>query len=354
MFIRGLKRFCLVLLVTTLFFHNVFAEEKMFSVTIAPALVRAELTPGETWKSNIKVTNPNRYDISIGVSALNMRAIGEDGNTSLIPQQQGFEIPVDALAQWMIFPNTTFFIPREKSVEVPFTISVPKDAPPGGHYGAVMVRASVGNTAQGIGEGSGSKIAQEVSTIFLIKIAGNIREDGFIREFSINKLFHQVADPSLFFRFENSGNIHLDIAGEVEVKNILNGYKKNVTLADNNDTFLHVLPRSTRSVLLKDNLVDEDWYSFGVYKTTLRVHYGVEKKQNAERVLFFVIFPTYFLVISIVFLVFIFFILSFSLKLYARHMIHAFTVRQESKMEEGRRNKIQEHLIDLSRKDDNK
>ena len=61
----------------------------------------------------------------------------EDGLvTGCIPAGEGEDV---TLAEWFTITREAVVVPREQSKEVPFSVRVPFEASPGGHFAAILV-----------------------------------------------------------------------------------------------------------------------------------------------------------------------------------------------------------------------
>lgn len=254
------------------------AEEKL-SLTITPPLFQLAIGPGEVWQSSLKVVNTNPYDLTVYASLMDFEAQGEDGQGRFIPilEKNSFSLPPTAsLASWIKISNEPIVVPTEKSMDIPFSVSVPSDAQPGGHYAAILI-----GTAPLAGAPSGSviKISSAVSSLFFARVKGDILEEGNIREFFTKKIFYQQPDVEFVLRFENSGNVHLLPQGEIVIYDMWGKEKGRIPINQNSDSFGNVLPRSVR----KFNFLwqrDESIWEAGRYTAVATLSFGQNERQN--------------------------------------------------------------------------
>lgn len=133
--------------------------------------------------------------------------------------------------------------PNERK-EVPLTLTVPKTATSGGYYGAIRFAPD---------DGSGNKnvsLTASVGTIFLITVPGQITEQLKVQSFDVTHdgngsgIFNS-GPISVVTRFQNSGNIHVEPFGKIDIKNFSGKVISEVEI-NNTDPRGSVLPNSIR------------------------------------------------------------------------------------------------------------
>jgi hypothetical protein len=210
----------------------------MLSVT--PPLFQLTVAPTDVWQSNIKVVNGNNYPLTVYTEVVNFSATGEGGQGSFEPilkaDQEG-----PSLAHWISISGGPHTIPSEQTKDISFFVEVPENAPPGGHYAAVLV--STQPESNGIGQSL--QTSQAVTSLFFIKIEGEINELGRIREFSALDAFLEEPNVNLSLRFENKGNVHLQPKGDIIITNMW-GTERGTVPVNYQTHFGNVLPDTIR------------------------------------------------------------------------------------------------------------
>src|SRR3989344_537584 len=80
-----------------------------------------------------------------------------------------------SLAKWMIIaPQELILGPLERAA-VTFTIQIPQNAEPGGHYGTVLA------TISGQPGGGVAAISQKIGSLLLLQVAGAVQEQMWIK-----------------------------------------------------------------------------------------------------------------------------------------------------------------------------
>lgn len=296
------------------------ADDQAFTLTITPPLFQLGLTPGETWASNIQVVNPNPYDITVMAEPVLFRQTGgqESGRPEFyLPGKDGEAPVMNSLADWITVPTQAVVIPQEQTYTLPIIIKVPDDAPPGGHYAAILI----GNRPpEGPAEGGTVSVTSSIAALVFLRVAGEVHEEGRIREFSTERLLYEEALARFSLRFENQGNIHLQPQGDITIYNMFG--KKRGFIPINQDTgeYGNVLPDSIREFTFVWD-ADAGFWDIGRYRAEATIGYGQNAKQFTTSALYFYILPFRPLLQVIGgFLALIFFI-GWALRLYVRRAL---------------------------------
>lgn len=291
----------------------VFAKDEI-SLSVTPPLFQVTIGPGEVWKSNLKIINVNSFGMTFYAAPVNFQAEGEEGWGNFIPlpaDKQQFD--GGKLASWIEVDQEPIFVPAEKSAEVPFKIQIPYDAPPGGHYAAILVSNRPQNTNI---KGTSLKVFSAISSLFFLRIKGEVDESGNIREFSVKSRYVQQLAAEFKLRFENSGNVHLRPQGEIIIYDMWG--KENGRIPVNRDAmFGNVLPHSIRKFSFTWQQDGSDW-SFGRYRAIITLNFGQDIPQTITAVAYFWVLP-----VKATLKVFgIMLLLSFILAIILRRYIH--------------------------------
>ena len=266
----------LIILAFFLCVPSVFAQAGSLALTITPPIFQMTVTPGTDWKSAIKVTNNNTYDITVYASVLNFEASGEGGGSRFIPIVHENEETVGRLlSDWIIVSPQPFPIPAGKSINVPYMIRTPFDAEPGGHYAAIMIGTRPVVQEEG---GSSMKISSLISSLIFAKVEGEVVELGRIREFSTEKSFYQTPEAQFSLRFENVGNVHMIPRGDIIITNMW-GKERGRIKINENIGYGTVLPGVIRN--FKYEWTGEDnIFEIGRYSAVATIVYGEEERQS--------------------------------------------------------------------------
>jgi len=179
-----------------------------------------------------------------------------------------------SLTRWVkVEPESFVLEPRSFKV-VDFTVVVPPNAEPGGHYGTVL--ASLTSST----ESTGAALAQKIGSLLLLQVAGEIHEQLSVRSFEAPS-FSEYGPVALTARFENAGSVHLKPRGFIVVKNMLGTEVARLDIPQSN-----VLPNSVRKLSMN---VSDRWL-WGRYDAVLTAIYGTTNEPLSTSVSFWV-FP---------------------------------------------------------------
>jgi hypothetical protein len=269
-----------------------------YAVTIAPAKVEFNVNPGEEIKFSIYTRNDGEaatylYSIVKGFTE-------DDGGTKIwikdAPEREWIKIPEKVSA------------PAGEMIEVPVTISVPQDAPPGGHFLAVGF-----GTAPAKQKGSGIAIGVNVLSLVYINVSGNRIDKISVSEFNAKKVYFNF--PIKFsYKIKNEGNTYIRPTGDIEISNVFGRLVSDLKV---NERELQILPA-------KEKVFENQWitnFAFGPYKAKFNIYYGLNQSQNLVFNYWFFVFPIKAIIITLLLIIFIFFILPRLIRKYNEYII---------------------------------
>ncbi len=261
------------------------------SVTVTPPLFQLTIGPGETWASTLKIVNSNTYDVTYYAQLMDMQASGEDGRSKFIPLVDESADPAQqsfALARWVQIPSDPIVVKAGSSGEVPFIVTIPQNAEPGGHYAAILVGTQPGGIHA---TGTVLKVSSYVSSLLFVQVKGDITERGRIREFITSQQLYQEPKADFLLRFENTGNTHVRPQGDITIYNMWGKERGKVLInQDTGSDFGNVLPQSVRRFEFSWE-GSPDLFDIGLYSAEVTLAYGQDGKQNVTSKTYFWVIP---------------------------------------------------------------
>ena len=101
------------------------------ALTVSPVKLEISGDPGEIVKGEILLKNEKEGTKTFYSSFENFEATGETGTPTFIPAKEGLGTWIEAAPQITLEPG--------EQKKVPYTISIPEDADPGGHFAAIFL-----------------------------------------------------------------------------------------------------------------------------------------------------------------------------------------------------------------------
>lgn len=256
------------------------------TLSVSPALYDLAVSPGQQLESSIRVINPNPYDLTVYLEVVNFRPRGEGGDGQFIPIGPSDTLTKATLAEWFALSAEPISIPQGTAVEVPFKVVVPGDASPGGHFAAILV-----GTRPLTDESDRSKIQtnQIISSLFFVRVAGEVIESGMIREFTTTDNVYSRPQAEFLLRFENRGNVHLQPQGEIKIINMW-GKERGTIPINQYSNFGNVLPDSIRQYRL---VWSGEWshLDIGRYTAVITLAYGLDERRFVSSEITFWVLP---------------------------------------------------------------
>jgi len=192
------------------------------SFAVRPAKVELIAEPGEQITRNIEIANGTGLPLSIVVSyediAPKTQAVATEDAVSLLGEERG-EYP---LSELMSTTKKSFRLVSGEAMSVPVTVTIPKDAPPGGLYGSVVFTFKPIFSKDST-ESQNIAIESRLASLFFVRVAGETREEGEIAAFGLFNQEKYLKQPSrdkpLRFQvaYTNAGNVHLNPYGRMVV-----------------------------------------------------------------------------------------------------------------------------------------
>src|SRR5258708_12426033 len=296
------------------------------ALTVSPVKVELSGDPGKSVKGELQLINEQNATITFYTTFADFAAQGENGGAN-------FVYSAGELDDWISMPNQVS-LDAGQHKKMPFTISIPADADPGGHFAAIFFGTAPpethGNTQVSVGA--------KIGVLVLLKVSGTVKQGADIVEFSsINhqKIFSTF--PVTFaYRFQNSGGDRVMPTGEIKIKNI---FGSTVDVLPANPIKGNVLPMSIRkfTVLCSQQnspldqaandskgffpAVKSQWhnFAFGIYTANLNLNYNNSSVTSTFSVF---IFPWQLLLFIIILLLVAAYVLIKAVKRYNHWIIN--------------------------------
>ena len=311
---------CTISILSSIFFASlvflypgvVFSQGQ--SVSITPALYNISVTPGQVWSSKIRVINPNNYPLTVYVEPVNFIAEGERGVGRHISIAKSEESGV-TVAEWFTVTAGPYTIGANQAQEIDFILSVPKFASPGSQSAALLISTSPPDETTGIQIST----SQAVSSVFLVRVDGDVTEKLDIRSFSVTDRLVTSPKNTFSLRFENTGTVHMQPQGLITIYNFW-GEERGVIPINQRSLFGNVMPDSMR-VFQYSWAGESSMLDFGRYRAEAVVSYGVNQRQTLTQTIYFWVIPIKGIAYTLGTFFILVFIVVISVRLYVRKIL---------------------------------
>lgn len=236
------------------------------AASITPAFQEIDVSQAAPQQSfSFKLTNHSSYPQRYDLSAVDFGTLDETGgvaflgdNTSNFEQKYG-------LASWLVLEKTVVFADPGQTQTLEVTVQNRESLAPGGHYGAILVKASPQNAQAG---GDKVELQAVLSSLILVKKEGGLRYDLKLDRESDNANVLRL--PGLIsLRFQNAGNVHAVPRGLVR---LIDPRGREVARGIINTDSSFVLPESFRRLQVTTQPLSRAWLP-GRYRLAVQYRY---------------------------------------------------------------------------------
>lgn len=261
------------------------------ALTISPVRVDVQGDPGQTLRGELEMLNEQGEAKVFFSSFENFEPAGDTGSPKFIGAKDG-------LATWMQTENSVSIGVGEKKI-IPYTITIPNDAEPGGYFAAIFWGGQDPET-QIAGEVA---IGGKLGVLILLRVRGDIVESAGISEYGTQggSRFFSTTPIVFSYRFANQGGDRVVPLGDIVVKNTFGGVTASLKANENEG---NVLPSSSRKFLpvwgevssatsslsfiesVKKQVSD---FHFGMYTAEVNLVYGATNQTSSDSFTFFII-----------------------------------------------------------------
>jgi len=208
----------IILISIIVFIYSFIGTQVFASISISPLKHELEIEQWSQEVKTIKITNKSESPITLYTSSEDFTAWDETGQPKFLkPEDQ--EFPELSLSNWIELNEKNITLSPFETKEVNFTIKVPKNWEPWGHYGAVFFSPWIQSWVE-VG------FAKRIWVLVLINVPWDTLISGNLEKIEIWKLENESFETSSSFdtlpivfktEFKNSGNIHLKPKWKIEL-----------------------------------------------------------------------------------------------------------------------------------------
>jgi len=288
------KTFSSVLLLTALSVSFPVAALASTGLSIQPVKIDETVNPGQTLTGQILLQNVSDGPVDVAVKVEDFTPNAGADSIQFVDRAPG----VTSVRDWVTLPPSGFTMRMGEQKEIPYTITAPINAEPGGHYGVMLFKATPAGTTT---EGS-LKVGTQVGMTVLISIPGNHLEKGNIIDFTAPG-FVQHGPVPFSMTFQNTGTVHFEPKGSIVITNMLGQKAAEVPITGD-----VVLPTSIKK--LNTFYWNSNIFNIGRFSAVASVKDGDGNVLTSKEVHFWII-PVWYVIAFIVGLFLIYLLLRF-------------------------------------------
>mgnify|MGYP001565481371 CR=1 FL=1 len=232
-------------------------------ITITPLKYIIEANPGESFRKEVTVINPNDFVLNVRPEFQDFKVTGEN-EIQWVPND--VENPYK-MTDWIYINTGTISLKPRGEAKLPFTIVVPQKARVGGHYAAIFFTA-VMETEGNVGS------VPRVGALIILNVAGDVKKTGEFVKFS-SPLLVGSGPVDFKFTFLNTGTTHYEGGGQVVLRNI---FGQKTVLASEKKFFYPDIKRDIVAQWDKK-------YPVGLYLVRANINDGIGTQFTKTRIL---------------------------------------------------------------------
>lgn len=237
---KSLAFFGIIVFVLSLFYNSGISiqaqnQTQIKGLVLSPALQEIDAEPGQSYQIDLDIRNDTVDKTYNLIHTTNtFEAIGEEG----VPVLKEFNSQ-DQQKTWIGYPEPIINLEPGEAKITRVTLSVPKEASPGGYYFALII----GETGMTTPEANQVLINSRVGTLLFVNVLGDVEKQVSFDVFDLDK---QIYDPffdaiQLKYKIRVTGNTFLRPSG-----NIYFGTEESTGAVTLNPDNKIILPNSAR------------------------------------------------------------------------------------------------------------
>lgn len=251
-----------ILVVSSVYAANV-------GLTIQPIKISHTIEAGDFVSDVITLTNASDVRVKVGIKVEDFIPVAGQEGIQFVGRAPGITTARD----WIkIEDEKKFIFEKGESRSIRYIVSPPANAEPGSHFGVLLFKA---NELEQKGQ---LQIGTQVGALLFITVPGDFLQKGRILDFT-GPAFVQKGPVNFKIKFENTGTVHFEPKGMIEIKNM---FGKTVGQAPVSGTA--VLPTGVKEVAAS---WDIEGFLWGRYAASVKLFDGEGNELTADKISFY-------------------------------------------------------------------
>lgn len=283
-------------------------------IEISPAIIDLNAEKGKSYTLKLTVRNITQERLMYSSEINDFTSKDESGAPQVLI---GSTLPDAAsIVKWVSVEEEFSLNPRE-AITLFATVTIPSNAEPGGHYGAIRFSGHAPEIKE-----TGVGLSASAGMLLLIRVNGDIKEEASLASFTSTSPTDKTKQTSFFqtspigfaVRIKNEGNVHVKPIGSIEMTDIFGNLVQSIPI--NEDKSKNVLPNSIR----RFEAESKSSWMFGIYTANVTLGYG-EQGQAITGTTTFWVLPLNLIGAGLLAIITLVFIASRLIKVYNRNII---------------------------------
>jgi hypothetical protein len=254
--------------------------QTVLPLTVYPARQQLEVDPGQKTAVTLNFINKSEQPISGFFKVVDFIVLDREGTPTFIENPTQIN-PKFSASSWFSLYYDRGTIPANEKISLQATVTVPKNANPGGRYVAIFFEPTAGNTFSTGGQKEASTgIAPRLAGLIYIKVNGPIKEAAWVTRF-FTKSFWEFGPIDIETEILNRGDYHISPKGAITLYNFFGNRVDQQKLEEQN-----IFPDVSKTY---KNKVGSRWM-LGRYRLDLTGSYG-NSGRSLTASLYFWAFP---------------------------------------------------------------
>lgn len=245
-------------------------------LTIEPVKISHTLKPGQSVSGVIRLSNASdEEEVQVDMKVEDFVPTAGAEGIQFVGRAPG----VTTVRDWVSLNGAASFpFKKGETKIIPYTITAPETAEPGGHFGVAFFKASKVDSEDQL------RVGTQVGVLIFVTIPGDSLQKGKIHDFSAPGFLTKGPVP-FTLRFENTGTVHFEPKGTIVITDLLNREVGTVPIEGN-----VVLPTNIKELRYQWNNIG---FMLGRYTAKASVVDGAGEVLTTEAVDFWV-FPVWY------------------------------------------------------------
>ncbi len=209
------------------------AQTMADTISMRPSIIEEVVDVGDVETYTIKVTNRGERKETFFPVVENMSGTNNQGVPSFTTEESDYGI-----LSWISIHQDSMTLEPGETGEFSFTMSVPEEAMPKGHYGVFFVTRLAPEQRQ-----TGAAVDFKVGSILSFRIQGDAYEEVVIREFTVGKNIYKNKEKVEFtIVIENLGDVSARPRGVINLVNMFGDQVAQISV--NHPSPRNILPKN--------------------------------------------------------------------------------------------------------------